>query len=86
MNLNIRNFPDELAVRLKKRAAERGEDFHLHILGTLNSSLVLKRDGTVDEEMVVTCPACGLSGPLVRFGDNARCFHCGIGFLVPEGA
>ena len=86
MDFYIHKFPEELHARLNRKAAGEGKTLKAHVISILQGSLNLKQDGLVDDEMVVTCPACGLNGPLVRFGDNARCFHCGIGFLVPEGA
>jgi len=76
MDLNIRDFPDDLAKRVKIKAVATGSTLKDYLIGILESS--------VDEGPQVTCPMCGLDGPLVRLGTNARCFHCGSGFVPPE--
>lgn len=83
MDLNIRDVPEDLHQRLKAKAASR--PFGKFIISVLEDSLNIKAEGSVDDSYVVTCPMCGLNGPLVRFGQNARCFHCGCGFMPPEG-
>lgn len=85
MDLNIRDFPDDLYASLRKRAAASGETLKGLAVRVLSACLTQKSDGVLDESYVVTCPMCGQNGPLVRFGANAKCFHCGIGFMPPEG-
>lgn len=77
-DLNIRGIPDELFAVIKAQAALCGKtmkDFALEALRT-----------AVAGGEKVTCPLCGLDGPLVRSGTNCRCFHCGAGFMMPEGS
>lgn len=77
MDLNIRNVPDELAEKLRKKATISGKGLYEFCRGILEVA--------VDEGVQVTCPMCGMDGPLIRMGTNARCWHCGSGFVPPEG-
>lgn len=86
MNLNIRNFPDALHVSLTKKAAAEEREIRDIAIEAFENCLNNVSHGMVDDSFVVTCPMCGRDGPAVRFGSNLRCFHCGSGFLVPEGA
>jgi hypothetical protein len=78
VNLNVRNFPDDLHARLAERADETGYDLRDLVIEAVENLLGLGN--------IVTCPLCGMDGPLVRFGSNARCAHCNSGFMIPEGA
>lgn len=84
MDLNLRNVPDELAAQVKRKAIDAGKTLRDFVIDVLENALTGKADGRVDDSFQVTCPMCGESGPLVRFGDNARCWHCGSGFPAPE--
>jgi hypothetical protein len=77
VDLNIRNVPDDLVAQIKLKASVVGKTLRDFSIGILKSA--------VDEGVEVTCPMCGLDGPLIRLGTNARCFHCGSGFVPPEG-
>lgn len=79
MQLTIRDFPDSLWVVLKNQAVEAGCTLRELVIRVCESSL-----GIPGGEQV-TCPLCGQAGPLVMSGTNARCFHCGSGFMPPEG-
>ena len=77
MNLNLRNFPEDLHLRLIARSSESGYGLRELVIEAI--------DNLLGDKHIVTCPLCGVDGPLVRFGGNARCFHCDCGFVVPEG-
>ena len=77
MDLYLRDVPEELHLKLKAKAGMNGKTLRDFSVGIL--------DAAVDEGVQVNCPLCGMDGPLVRFGQNARCFHCGTGFVPPEG-
>lgn len=85
MDFNIHDFPEDLHASLRKRAAASGETLKSLAVRVLTSCLDQKSDGLLDESYAVICPICGQNGPLVRFVTNATCFHCGIGFVPPEG-
>jgi transposase len=86
VNFNIRDFPDELKQRIDRKVANEGITLHAFAVRSFEAQLRLKADGKVDDSVSVTCPLCGLTGPLLRFGPNARCFHCGTGFMPPQEA
>lgn len=85
MQFNLRDFPDDLHYRMQVRAAKDKVPIKELVISTMESALNGKGDGIVDEAFRVTCPLCGLDGPAFRFGTNLRCFHCGTGFMEPEG-
>jgi hypothetical protein len=78
MDFNIHDFPEDLHRKVKARASALGQTIKEFSTGVFEAAL-----GT--EGALVTCPLCGLTGPLVRSGENARCWHCGSGFVLPEG-
>jgi hypothetical protein len=85
-NINLRDVPEPLFIALKKKAAASQKFFGQFCIEVLQSSLVLREDGIVDDGYQVTCPMCGQTGPLVRFGMNAKCYFCGSGFVPPTEA
>lgn len=78
VDLNIRSFPDSLNTLLELRSSLAGVSKKQFIVDILEAAVV-------DGEQV-TCPLCGMDGPLVKLGTMARCTHCGSGFVPPEGA
>jgi hypothetical protein len=83
MNLNIRQFPDEVHQRLLARAARQGQSIGECVVQICEKYLQERPDGVVDDSYTVTCPF-GHTGPLHRFGLNARCWQCGVGFPLPS--
>lgn len=83
MHLNIRDFPDDLHSRITERVLRTKSSLKDFVIGVCERALAGRADGRVEPEYQVDCPLCGLSGPLLRFGDNAQCWHCGCQFLAP---
>lgn len=77
-NLNVRDFPYELHLRLARKAEISGYDIRDLVIEAVGNSL--------ESGAEVTCPMCGSIGPKVMAGDNCRCTHCGAGFIDPGGA
>lgn len=78
VNLNVRNFPADLHLRLIDKASVTGYDLRDLVIEAVENSLVVA-------SQQVTCPLCGESGDLKMAGTNCRCVHCGAGFIMPEG-
>ena len=79
MNLNVRNFPRDLHLRLIDKASATGYDLRDLVIEAVENLLVVPGEQ-------VTCPLCGKSGNLKMSGMNCLCVHCGAGFMMPEGA
>jgi plasmid stability protein len=76
MDLNIREIDDDLVKRIKIKAIAAGKTLKKYLTDVLEAAL--------DEGPQVQCPLCGLEGSRVMFGTNARCVHCGSGFVPPD--